>query len=104
MCNCTLTLLPSVSVRSAGYSALHAVYLRCFAPEWLSDNASSPANWSSQVTGSSVFHEVALQNPQSHTESNGRALDGKAYHAMASVRHPHVGCARSTHPVCRFQG
>ena len=53
--------------------------------EWLSPNATAPAKWSSKNTGSSVFHEIELANPQPYVEDSDRAQDGRAYYAMASV-------------------
>lgn len=36
-------------------------------------------------TGSSLIHEIELQNPQANKENNHQASDGKMYYAMASV-------------------
>ena len=56
--------------------------------EWVSGNRSSLVKWANHVTGTSVFHEIELQNPQANVEINHQAQDGKAYFAMASVRVP----------------
>ena len=54
--------------------------------EWLSGNLTSPATWSMKTTGSSIYLQAVLNDPQPFTESANRALDGTAYYAMASVR------------------
>ena len=56
--------------------------------EWVSGNRSSLVKWSNQNTGSSVYHEIELQNPVANAEIANQAQDGKAYYAMASVRVP----------------
>ena len=53
--------------------------------EWLSANTSQPATWSSKTTGNSLYMQVELDNPEPFVEDTERALDGKAYYAMASV-------------------
>ena len=53
--------------------------------EWLSGNRSSSISWRNTKTGSSVFHEIALETPTANVEIANQAQDGKAYYAMASV-------------------
>ena len=53
--------------------------------EWVSGNRSSLVKWDNQNTGSSIYHEIELQDPQSFVEISDQAQDGKAYYAMASV-------------------
>ncbi|KAH9926279.1 uncharacterized protein BXZ73DRAFT_49533 [Epithele typhae] len=53
--------------------------------EWLSGNASAPANWTSTSSGSSVYHGFSLISPQPFVEQNDRALDGTVYFAAPSV-------------------
>ena len=80
---CTLTSLQSVS--GDNISPNSSGYWSDLAAEWLSGVPANPATWSNKATGSSVFHEIELQNPQAFTESGERAQDGKAYYAMLSV-------------------
>ena len=64
------------------------VFLHLRHAEWVSGNRSSLVKWNNQITGSSVYHEIELQNPAAYTEISNQAQDGKAYYAMASVRLP----------------
>ena len=76
----------TASRKSSIFFVIPIVSDRVASLEWLSSNATSPARWSSKVTGSSVFHEMELENPQANVQVNERSQDGKVYFAMSSVR------------------
>ena len=76
----------TASRKSSIFFVIPIVSNRVASLEWLSSNATSPARWSSKVTGSSVFHEMELENPQANVQVNERSQDGKVYFAMSSVR------------------
>ncbi|KAH9942459.1 uncharacterized protein BXZ73DRAFT_88030 [Epithele typhae] len=63
----------------------HSVQVYCdISAEWVSGNRSSLVKWNNQITASSVFHQIELQDPQANVENSNQAQDGTAYIAMAS--------------------
>nr|VWO99943.1 Hypoxanthine-guanine phosphoribosyltransferase [Ganoderma boninense] len=53
--------------------------------EWESgDRTSSVVQWSNGNTGSSIYHEVSLQNPRQNVEIANQAQDGTTYYAMST--------------------
>ncbi|KAH9942534.1 uncharacterized protein BXZ73DRAFT_41320 [Epithele typhae] len=72
---------------TANDNAVHTVqvYSDITAVQWLSPNLTSPVNWTSVTTSSSVYHEVDFITPAPFTEFSDRAMDGRAFHATAAV-------------------
>jgi hypothetical protein len=50
--------------------------------EWLSDDANSGITWSTQNTGSIVYHQFTLSSPVQYGQSNGRVQYGNGYHGI----------------------
>ncbi|OBZ70559.1 hypothetical protein A0H81_09078 [Grifola frondosa] len=69
--------------------------------EWVSGNRSSLVSWSTQVTDSSIYHQVQKQSPSPMTEISSQAEDGTAYYAMAS--RPGLTYQTDLDVVCRPQ-
>ncbi|KAM5540214.1 hypothetical protein V8D89_006033 [Ganoderma adspersum] len=53
--------------------------------EWVSgDRTNSVVQWSNANTGSSIYHQVELQNPRQNVEIANQTQDGTTYFAMSS--------------------
>ncbi|KAH9912477.1 uncharacterized protein BXZ73DRAFT_82314 [Epithele typhae] len=72
---------------TANDNAVHTVqvYSDITAVQWLSPNLTSPVNWTSVTTSSSIYHEVDFITPAPFTELSDRAMDGRAFYATAAV-------------------
>ena len=54
--------------------------------EWLSGRRSDSMTWTTQESGTIIYHQTDLQSPVSLSERQGQAIDGTVYYAMLLVR------------------